>query len=153
MLRSDPAADTVSAMVHFSVEGGGATLGSDAAAEAIFAEVAAQRDAAGQKSRAEAAAQDRAAKVAAVKEELLGRLRASWGRISDLFRSWDQDGDGMIGRAELKRGLDALGISTTAEEIAAVFSIIWTILLLDDNNYTYTTAIYHIIILYIIYIQ
>ena len=65
--------------------------------------------------------------VGAVHNELTANLVATLtmnqGRVMDLFRKWDEDGDGQVSRAEFVRAMAALKIEVTDDEVDAVWRI------------------------------
>merc|ERR1719188_1182909 len=50
-----------------------------------------------------------------------GTLRENSLRVIDLFRQWDEDGNGKVSKKEFRRALPALGIHAQREEIDALF--------------------------------
>ena len=72
------------------------------------------------RSAALSAASDAAS--AAVRERLRQTLNANYGRVLDLFRSWDVDRSGTITATELQRALHELGEMSPMEEVDALFA-------------------------------
>ena len=54
-------------------------------------------------------------------QQLKEALRANSGRVIDLFREWDTDGDGEISRKEFHTAIPRLGFDATKAEIDALF--------------------------------
>ena len=48
-------------------------------------------------------------------------LSASFGKVVDLFRKWDADGDGHVSKAELQRACDEIGFDAPTEDLDALF--------------------------------
>ena len=48
-------------------------------------------------------------------------LAANAGRVIDLFREWDTDGDGEVSKQELRRAIAALGLDVPDEDADALF--------------------------------
>ena len=57
-----------------------------------------------------------------VVEQLRDIVKDNWIRVIDLFRSWDEDGDGLIDRGEFRKAIAALGFEASREHIDAVFA-------------------------------
>ena len=55
-------------------------------------------------------------------------LAAKLGRVIDIFREWDDDGDGVISRQEFRKALPVLGIGADRSDANALFD------LLDDDK-------------------
>ena len=55
-------------------------------------------------------------------EQLRDIVKDNWIRVIDLFRSWDEDGDGLIDRGEFRKAIAALGFEASREHIDAVFA-------------------------------
>ena len=45
-----------------------------------------------------------------VAEQIIAALMANAGKVIDLFRSWDYDGDGKVSRAEFHKAMRQLGL-------------------------------------------
>lgn len=54
-------------------------------------------------------------------EQLAKSLKANSGRVLDLFRSWDSDGDGEVSRKEFQKAIPALGYDVPKEAIDELF--------------------------------
>ena len=54
-------------------------------------------------------------------EQLAAALKADGARVIDLFRDWDEDGDGEISRAEFHRAMPALGYEVPKAAVDALF--------------------------------
>jgi hypothetical protein len=52
---------------------------------------------------------------------LAERLSKAWGKVSQLFRAWDSNGDGQVSRREFTGGLDTLGLPVSPLEVDAFF--------------------------------
>jgi Ca2+-binding EF-hand superfamily protein len=61
-------------------------------------------------------------------QTLRGALAAKLGRVIDIFREWDDDGDGVISRAEFRKALPVLGVAVDRADCNALFD------LLDDDS-------------------
>jgi len=59
-----------------------------------------------------------------ITEQLRTILRRENVKLIDLFREWDEDGNGGLDKKELRRGVAALGYKVSASEIDAVFDAI-----------------------------
>ena len=57
-----------------------------------------------------------------VGEQLTRALKANAGRVIDLFREWDQDGDGEITRKEFHKAMPMLGLEVPKAEIDTLFN-------------------------------
>jgi len=56
-----------------------------------------------------------------VAEQLRDALVANSMRVIDLFREWDEDGDGTVDRQEFRRAMPMLGLHAAREHIDALF--------------------------------
>jgi Ca2+-binding EF-hand superfamily protein len=63
----------------------------------------------------------RAQRVATMDAQLKKFLRGYGGRLVDLFRTWDLDGDGLVDRKEFRRALKALGYDAPKRESDMMF--------------------------------
>eukprot|EP00900_Chrysochromulina_parva_P011925 jgi/Chrpa1/20733/Chrysochromulina_OHIO_Genome00007183-RA len=70
-------------------------------------------------------------RVAEVRRTLLEVLNSDQMRVLDLFRAWDVNGDGLVGKQELRSALAGLGIEASAQVVDALFGILDT-----DNDGT-----------------
>ena len=99
-----------------------AEAAAQAKVQAIFAEAAA-RETAALVGAEEAAREDHLKGYgAAVKTELYARIRSAWARLSDVFRGWDKNGDGVLSRSELRRGLELVLGEVQNDELQAIMS-------------------------------
>jgi len=57
-----------------------------------------------------------------ISEQLASALRANSGRVLDLFRDWDKDGDGEVSRDEFRRAMPLLGLEVPIQDIDALFT-------------------------------
>jgi len=57
-----------------------------------------------------------------VSEQIARALKSNAGRVLDLFREWDTDGDGEVSRKEFHKAMPALGLEVPKEEVDALFS-------------------------------
>ena len=57
-----------------------------------------------------------------VSEQLAKALRANAGRVIDLFREWDTDGDGSVSRKEFRVAMPRLGFDVPEKDIDALFN-------------------------------
>ena len=65
---------------------------------------------------------DEGADAPPISEQLATALRASSGKVLDLFREWDSDGDGEISRKEFHAAMPALGLEVPKEAIDELFN-------------------------------
>ena len=56
-----------------------------------------------------------------VQEQLRHMLSAKGMRVIDIFRDWDEDGDGLIDKTEFRSALTALGIQADKDKMNALF--------------------------------
>ena len=56
-----------------------------------------------------------------VAEQLGAALKANAGRVIDLFRGWDTDGDGEVSRKEFHKAMPMLGFEATKKDINELF--------------------------------
>jgi hypothetical protein len=56
-----------------------------------------------------------------VSEQIASAMRKNAGKVLDLFRSWDDNGDGEVTRAEFHKALVALGLDAPTEEVNKLF--------------------------------
>jgi len=70
-------------------------------------------------------------RVAEVRRTLLEVLNSDQMRVLDLFRAWDVNGDGLVGKQELRSALAGLGIEASVQVVDALFGILDT-----DNDGT-----------------
>ena len=56
-----------------------------------------------------------------VAEQLSGHLSKHAVRVIDLFREWDDDGDGVVNRAEFRKAMPMLGLEVSREAVLALF--------------------------------
>lgn len=54
-------------------------------------------------------------------DQLADALKANAGRVLDLFRSWDTNGDGQVSRAEFHKAIPALGLEVPKSDVDALF--------------------------------
>lgn len=57
-----------------------------------------------------------------ISEQIKAALKANAGKVLDLFRSWDADGDGLVTRAEFHRAMTELGLEVPRSSIDDLFS-------------------------------
>ena len=57
-----------------------------------------------------------------VSEQIIAALTANSGKVIDLFRSWDHDGDGVITRREFHKAMDLLGLEVPKAAIDTIFT-------------------------------
>jgi len=55
-------------------------------------------------------------------DQLAEALRANAGRVLDLFRSWDANGDGEVSRAEFHKAVPALGLDVPKTDVDQLFN-------------------------------
>lgn len=60
--------------------------------------------------------------AAPVSEQIIGALIANAGKVIDLFRSWDDNGDGKVTRAEFHKAMIELGLEVPKDSIDSIFS-------------------------------
>ena len=56
-----------------------------------------------------------------VAEQLKQALSKNAGRVIDLFREWDTDGDGQVSKKEFRRAMPMLGLDVPKADIDALF--------------------------------
>ena len=59
--------------------------------------------------------------TASVQEQLCAALDRNFMRVTELFRAWDEDSDGRVGRAEFIRGVRLFGLGAPLEEIEKLY--------------------------------
>ena len=57
-----------------------------------------------------------------ISEQIKTALAANAGKVLDLFRSWDDNGDGVVTRAEFQKAMPALGLEVAKSSIDELFS-------------------------------
>ena len=57
-----------------------------------------------------------------ISEQIKRALKANAGKVLDLFRSWDADGDGQVTRAEFHRAMSILGLEVPKASIDDLFN-------------------------------
>lgn len=57
-----------------------------------------------------------------VSEQIVTALMANAGKVLDLFRSWDEDGDGTVTRTEFHHAMKLLGLEVPSESIDEIFT-------------------------------
>ena len=57
-----------------------------------------------------------------VSEQIIAALTANSGKVIDLFRSWDENGDGKVTRAEFHKAMKELGLRVTKDSIDSIFT-------------------------------
>jgi hypothetical protein len=58
-----------------------------------------------------------------VQQKLQQVLRDNAVRVIDIFREWDEDGDGLVSKKEFRNAVSALGYQAPREDVDAVFSL------------------------------
>ena len=56
-----------------------------------------------------------------ISQQLADALRLNAGRVLDLFRDWDTDGDGEVSRKEFHKAMKSLGLEVPKEAIDSLF--------------------------------
>ena len=56
-----------------------------------------------------------------VQEQLRAALTQNAVRVIDLFREWDEDGDGTVSKQEFRKALPMLGLQVPRQEVDALF--------------------------------
>ena len=56
-----------------------------------------------------------------ISQQLADALRKNSARVIDLFRSWDENGDGEVSRAEFQKAMPALGLEVPKKDINDLF--------------------------------
>ena len=56
-----------------------------------------------------------------VSEQLRHALTKNMVRVIDLFREWDENGDGTVSKQEFQRAMPMLGLHAPREEVALLF--------------------------------
>ncbi len=59
--------------------------------------------------------------VEELRRTLVTMLESNQTRVLDLFRAWDEDGDGLIGRKELRHALEVLGVAAPSKVVKELF--------------------------------
>ena len=59
--------------------------------------------------------------AAPISEQIATALRASAGRVMDLFREWDADGDGEITRKEFRKAMPMLGLEVPVSAVDELY--------------------------------
>jgi len=59
--------------------------------------------------------------AAPITEQIAAALRANAGKVMDLFREWDVDGDGQVSKKEFHRAMPALGLEVPKKEVDSLF--------------------------------
>ena len=54
-------------------------------------------------------------------EALRATIRNNHARVTDLFKSWDEDGNGKVSKTEFRRAILALGFTATKDHIDLLF--------------------------------
>jgi Ca2+-binding EF-hand superfamily protein len=57
-----------------------------------------------------------------VGEQIVGALRSNHGKVIDLFRSWDDNGNGTVTREEFHKAMSALGLEVPRATIDEIFT-------------------------------
>jgi Ca2+-binding EF-hand superfamily protein len=57
-----------------------------------------------------------------IAEQIISKITANAGKVLDLFRSWDADGDGVITRREFHKAMYALGLKVPKGVIDSIFT-------------------------------
>lgn len=55
-------------------------------------------------------------------EQLATALKSDSGRVLDLFRSWDADGDGEVSKKEFHKAIPALGFDVPKSDVEELFN-------------------------------
>ena len=58
-----------------------------------------------------------------VQQQLQQVLRDNAVRVIDIFREWDEDGDGLVSKKEFRNAVSALGYQAPREDVDAVFNL------------------------------
>ena len=66
-----------------------------------------------------------------IAEQIFDALKSHSAKLIDLFREWDDDGNGAVDKKEMRRGIAALGYEAPRKEIDAFFESIDD----DDNGF------------------
>merc|ERR1740133_899303 len=56
-----------------------------------------------------------------VQEQLRHVLTSNAVRVIDLFREWDEDGDGTVSKKEFRKAMPMLGLEVSKQDINALF--------------------------------
>ena len=59
--------------------------------------------------------------VSAMMAQLRSTLAANHAKVLDLFRTWDRNGDGTVGKPEMRRAIASLGFDAPAEAVDLLF--------------------------------
>ena len=61
-------------------------------------------------------------RAALLTSSMRSKLSNSWVRLCNVFKSWDDSGDGMVTRQEFIRGLAVLGVAASPADVAELFT-------------------------------
>lgn len=56
-----------------------------------------------------------------ITQQIAAALRHNAGKVMDLFREWDQDGDGEVSKKEFRKAMPAIGLEVPVKEVDALF--------------------------------
>jgi len=56
-----------------------------------------------------------------ITEQIAAALRKNAGKVMDLFREWDADGDGEVSKKEFRKAMPAIGLEVPVKEVDALF--------------------------------
>ena len=73
-------------------------------------------------------------RAALLTSSMRSKLSNSWVRLCNVFKSWDDSGDGMVTRQEFIRGLAVLGVAASPADVAELFTALVTVLLTGGSE-------------------
>jgi len=56
-----------------------------------------------------------------IQQQIAAALRQNAGKVMDLFREWDADGDGEVSKKEFRKAMPAIGLDVSVQEVDALF--------------------------------
>ena len=72
-------------------------------------------------AKMKAKARERKSTESLIMEELIKTLKKNALKLGDLFKKWDEDGDGEVNRKEWHKAIPLIGISTSKDHIDRLF--------------------------------
>jgi len=56
-----------------------------------------------------------------IQQQIAAALRRNAGKVLDLFREWDANGDGEVSKKEFRKAMPAIGLDVSVQEVDALF--------------------------------
>jgi hypothetical protein len=56
-----------------------------------------------------------------IQQQIAAALRRNAGKVLDLFREWDANGDGEVSKKEFRKAMPAIGLDVSFQEVDALF--------------------------------